>query len=706
MDAMNYRVIIFNAAKDGKLERLKIFLDGRPNDWLDNCLNGPSDTTPPLVIAARNGYSDCVKYLIAKGANTSVTGVVTFDGETIQGAPPLWAAAAAGHLETVKALIESGANINQTTSTNSTPLRGACYDGHLEIVRYLVEHGANIEIANRHGHTALMIAAYREKVDVVKYLLEVGADAKRASSKGNTALHDAAEAGSVEVTKLLLEHGARMEKDEYGVTPLMSASILGHAAVIYYFLPYASYRERRDAWKLLGATMVDKRMDLSGATTCWRNSFEYNSLVKLQSGGEDEINPLNEVSRIVYGYHEEVNSEEKLELICTDPEAMRMQALIIRERILGDFHPEVHYYARYRGAVYCDLGRLDLAIDLWLHVLQLQQHYLFPMHPNTLSTFVAFLETFAMVIEDTLINPFEHRLPADRLNLETVLVVYERAVLEFERYLHRDEELHKEQILPGETDINQDLENFRDVLLQFIHLINRVILLDSQPSTSINIHLNDELLTANIPVLNPDSERNINPTNFINKPETQTCLSTVFCSHSVVTRLKERLKLPEKTVYPLRPRCPHLLCNVRRLVQILEHLHLFPVHSACQESDQGEGKHFPSHFVVDRLIRAGADLNVKNSDGNTALHILLSTASPRLSIVKLLLEAGAPLLARNNMGITCFDLMIQKFNGQLQNFEFAKFITLKQIAANFIRWHGIPYKDIIPADIEKYLDVF
>lgn len=71
--------------------------------------------------------------------------------------------------------------------------------------------------------------------------------------------------------------------------------------------------------------MVDKRMDLSGATTCWRNSFEYNSLVKLQSGGEDEIKPLNEVSRIVYGYHEEVNSEEKLELICTDPEAMRMQ---------------------------------------------------------------------------------------------------------------------------------------------------------------------------------------------------------------------------------------------------------------------------------------------------------------------------------------------------------------------------------------------
>lgn len=54
------------------------------------------------------------------------------------------------------------------------------------------------------------------------------------------------------MTKLLLNHGARMEKDEYGVTPLMSAAILGHTAVIPYFFPYASYKEKRDAWKLLG----------------------------------------------------------------------------------------------------------------------------------------------------------------------------------------------------------------------------------------------------------------------------------------------------------------------------------------------------------------------------------------------------------------------------------------------------------------------
>ena len=68
--------------------------------------------------------------------------VVTFDGETIEGAPPLWVAAAAGHMAIVRFLIRRGASVNCTTKTNSTPLRAACFDGHFEIVKYLIEHGA------------------------------------------------------------------------------------------------------------------------------------------------------------------------------------------------------------------------------------------------------------------------------------------------------------------------------------------------------------------------------------------------------------------------------------------------------------------------------------------------------------------------------------------------------------------------------------
>lgn len=60
----NYRTLIFNSAKDGKLERVKIFLDGRPKEWINECLNGHYDSTPPLVIAARNGHAEVVEYLV------------------------------------------------------------------------------------------------------------------------------------------------------------------------------------------------------------------------------------------------------------------------------------------------------------------------------------------------------------------------------------------------------------------------------------------------------------------------------------------------------------------------------------------------------------------------------------------------------------------------------------------------------------------
>uniref|UniRef100_A0A8C4Q7F2 Uncharacterized protein n=1 Tax=Eptatretus burgeri TaxID=7764 RepID=A0A8C4Q7F2_EPTBU len=169
--------------------------------------------------AARDGKLRLMQRLLRDKPTSEV-----FDGETIEGAPPLWAASAAGHLSVVKALLSHGASVNNTTLTNSTPLRAACFDGHLDIVKYLVEHHADLEVANRHGHTCLMIACYKGHRDIARYLLERGADVNRKSVKGNTALHDCAESGSLEIMKMLLKYKARMEKDGYGMTPLMAAS--------------------------------------------------------------------------------------------------------------------------------------------------------------------------------------------------------------------------------------------------------------------------------------------------------------------------------------------------------------------------------------------------------------------------------------------------------------------------------------------------
>lgn len=57
---------------------------------------------------------------------------------------------------------------------------------------------------------------------------------------------------------------------------------------------------------------------------------------------------LNKVPIAAYDYAQEVNDINALDELVMDPDEMRMQALVIRERILGPTHPDTSYYIRYR----------------------------------------------------------------------------------------------------------------------------------------------------------------------------------------------------------------------------------------------------------------------------------------------------------------------------------------------------------------------
>uniref|UniRef100_A0A6P7FQE1 Protein fem-1 homolog CG6966-like n=1 Tax=Diabrotica virgifera virgifera TaxID=50390 RepID=A0A6P7FQE1_DIAVI len=265
----------------------------------------------PLVIACRNGHYDVAEYLIEKcHADIEQPGSVMFDGETIEGAPPLWCAAAAGHLDIVVLLIRYGAKVNTTTRTNSTPLRAACFDGHMDIVLYLVQHGADIEVANRHGHTCLMIACYKGHINIAKYLLSLNASVNRKSVKGNTALHDCAESGSLEILKLLLEHGAKMDVDSYG-----KSNIIVYETIIMTF------------------------------------RYFYDPKHPIAKPPSQKVPAYDNV--------QEVNDIDSLDDLLADPDQMRMQALVMRERILGPAHPDTSYYIRYRIRDETDLSILD-----------------------------------------------------------------------------------------------------------------------------------------------------------------------------------------------------------------------------------------------------------------------------------------------------------------------------------------------------------
>ncbi|KAK9305314.1 hypothetical protein QLX08_003583 [Tetragonisca angustula] len=453
---MDIKKVMYTIVREGKLARLKELLEHREKDEVVKLVSTTSHGTTPLVIACRNGHYDVAEYLIEKcGANVNQPGLVMFDGEMIERAPPLWCAAAAGHLALVKLLVKNGARVNSTTKTHSTPLRAACFDGHFDIVRFLVTHGADIEMANRHGHTSLMIACYKGHIKIVKFLLALKANVNRKSIKGNTALHDCAESGSLEVVKVLIEHGARMDVDSYGMSPLLTAAVTGHKHIVEYFINMpnlVSRKERIDALELLGATYVDKKRDMMGALECWKQAMD-----ERYRGDPVILKPPPSPVVAAYDFAREITDPDALDGLLNDPDEMRMQALVIRERILGPAHPDTSYYIRYRGAVYADGGMFSRCIELWNYALDMQQSMLEPLDPMTQSSLFSFTELFSFMISRQ-INTGRRVPPVQR---EELLRVFKKAVLEVK--------LGKQMLDKGSAR-GRDIAYLNRVLVTTLHL--------------------------------------------------------------------------------------------------------------------------------------------------------------------------------------------------------------------------------------------
>ena len=69
----------------------------------------------------------------------------------------------------------------------------------------------------------------------------------------------------------------------------------------------------------------------------------------------------------------ETRTSEELAVIADDPNAIHMEGLAIRERILGANNPEVPHPVIFRGAVFADSARFDRCSQLWMHALRLRQ---------------------------------------------------------------------------------------------------------------------------------------------------------------------------------------------------------------------------------------------------------------------------------------------------------------------------------------------
>ncbi|XP_018398416.1 PREDICTED: ankyrin repeat domain-containing protein 50-like isoform X4 [Cyphomyrmex costatus] len=256
------RTVLHTLAADGNASLLELALAACPQAKLEAVdRNGQT----PLNLAARHGYADVVRVLLAAGARA--------DHADCDGWTALRAAAWGGHIQVVEQLLKHGAMVDCADWDQRTALRAAAWGGHEDIVKALLKHGADVNRTDDEGRTALIAASYMGHSEIVEHLLDFGAEIDHADSDGRTALSVAAlcvptNHGYAKVVTILLERGATVDhEDKDGMTPLLVAAFEGH----------------RDVCDLLLEFDADMdHCDVTGRTPLWAAaSMGHGSVVKL-----------------------------------------------------------------------------------------------------------------------------------------------------------------------------------------------------------------------------------------------------------------------------------------------------------------------------------------------------------------------------------------------------------------------------------------
>ncbi|KAL1527096.1 hypothetical protein AB1Y20_015779 [Prymnesium parvum] len=233
-------------AREGRLERVRLMLDGRVNvnaaDYdLRTCLHLAASTGnflliqtlidfrcnisakdrwghTPLADAINAGFNEVAKLLIRQGADLG------FDEET----------SAEGVFLMIEELIRFGANLNRKDRWGGTPLADAVREGHGKVAKLLFQRGATLGFDE--AKTSLALGGYARVGDLekLKLMLACGASVNAADNERRTCMHFAASVGNLKVVQALIEAGANLNLvDRLGRTPLGNAVREGHRHVAH-----------------------------------------------------------------------------------------------------------------------------------------------------------------------------------------------------------------------------------------------------------------------------------------------------------------------------------------------------------------------------------------------------------------------------------------------------------------------------------------
>ena len=324
----------------------------------------------PLMMAVRYKHIDAVKFLMNQGADANLqdkkgytalhyvavycrsfdaihlrcfNNRSDFNIRDADNYTPLMRAVMCLNLDVVNYLLQNGAYLDLEDRCGQRCLQFLVDRGlktSCEILSSLIRNGADIDARiNKMNQTLLMRASFHGGGDIrsekFRLLIENDANLDLQDKSGNTALHYAV--NSRDKSVILVDAGASQLCNSQGLTPLLAASKNGDSSIVAYFLrnhrPEITKEKKIDALELVGASVC--------LTLRQPSSFKL-ALMYIKRGMTerfaDPSQPLlkQQMEPVeAYQNRKECQTLEELAQIEGDENAIIMESLVIRERILG-----------------------------------------------------------------------------------------------------------------------------------------------------------------------------------------------------------------------------------------------------------------------------------------------------------------------------------------------------------------------------------
>ncbi|BFZ26042.1 hypothetical protein BsWGS_29081 [Bradybaena similaris] len=167
-----------------------------------------TDDTTLISVIQSSGYAQALK-LLHKGGTFSQAGLDM----------ALQSACRCGYKSLVYELVRLGADTQTNDRNGNTPLLICAENGFTNMAKFFIRRNVNINAANYFGDTALMLAICPARsVEMVKlFLAQTGINVNQQNREGSTALMKAIKASDVDVIKLLLASQENTAEALYGI---------------------------------------------------------------------------------------------------------------------------------------------------------------------------------------------------------------------------------------------------------------------------------------------------------------------------------------------------------------------------------------------------------------------------------------------------------------------------------------------------------